>query len=48
MHQHLRYRGPRREEGEKGCEKILEEIMAENFPIMGKETVTQVQEVQIE
>ena len=30
----------------KGPEKIFEEIKAENFPNMGKETVTQVQEVQ--
>ena len=30
---------------EKGPEKIFEEIIAENFPNMGKETVTQVQEV---
>ena len=34
------------EEGEKkkGSEKILEEIMVENFPNMGKEIATQVQE----
>ena len=31
---------------EKGPGKIFEEIIAENFPNMGKETVTQVQEVQ--
>ena len=30
-------------EREKGPEKIFEEIIAENFPKMGKETVTQVQ-----
>ena len=34
------------EEREKRPEKIFEEILAENFPNMGKETVTQVQEVQ--
>ena len=34
------------EEKEKGLQKIFEEIIAENFPIMGKEPVTQVQEVQ--
>ena len=34
------------EEKEKGPEKILEEIIVENFPNMGKEIVTQVQEVQ--
>ena len=31
---------------EKGAEKTLEEIIAENFPNMGKEPVTQVQEAQ--
>ena len=34
----------RREEREKGPEKIFEEIIAENFPNMGKEIVNQVQE----
>ena len=34
------------EERVKGPEKILEEIIAENFPNMGKETVNQFQEVQ--
>ena len=34
------------EEREKGPEKILEEIIAENFLNMGKETVNQVQEAQ--
>ena len=34
------------EEREKGFEKIFEEIKAENFPNMGKETVNPVQEVQ--
>ena len=34
------------EEREKGPEKIFEEIIIENFPNMGKETVTQVQELQ--
>ena len=33
-------------EREKGPEKILEETMAENFPNMGKGTVTKVQEAQ--
>ena len=36
--------GPRRRE--KGPEKIFEEIIAENFPNMGKEIVNQVQEAQ--
>ena len=37
---------PEGEEREKGPEKIFEEIIAENFSNMGKETVTEVQEVQ--
>ena len=39
------YRGPRRRR-EKGPEKIFEEIIVENFPNMGRQTATQVQEVQ--
>ena len=35
-----------REEREKGPEKIFEEIIVENFPNMGKERATQVQEAQ--
>ena len=35
---------PRGEEREKGPEKICEEIIVENFPNMGKEIATQVQE----
>ena len=42
----MRYRGPRGEEREKGPEKIFEEIIVKNFPNMGKEIVTQVQEAQ--
>ena len=34
------------EEREKGSEKIFEEILAKNFPNMGKEIVNQVQEAQ--
>ena len=34
------------EEGEKGQEKIFEEFIVENFPNMGKEIATQVQEAQ--
>ena len=34
------------EEREKGAENIFEDIIAEIFPNLGKETVTQVQEVQ--
>ena len=35
---------PEGEDKKKGHEKILEEIIAENFPKMGKEIVTQVQD----
>ena len=45
-HQHLNYRGPRRKEEKKGCEKIFEEIIVEKFPNMKKEIVNQVQEAQ--
>ena len=37
---------PEGEEREKGPERIFEEIIVENFPNMGKEIATQVQEVQ--
>ena len=37
---------PEEEEKKKGAEKILEEIILENFPYMGKEIVNQVQEAQ--
>ena len=37
---------PEGEEREKGPEKIFEEIIFKNFPNMGKEIATQVQEVQ--
>ena len=37
---------PEGEEREKGSEKIFEEIMVENFPNMGKEIASQVQEAQ--
>ena len=43
QYSHYRSHGRRRE---KGSEKIFEEIIAENFPNMGKEIVNQVQEVQ--
>ena len=35
---------PEEEDKKKGHEKIFEEIIVENFPKMGKEIVTQVQE----
>ena len=37
---------PEEEDRKKGHEKILEEIIVENFPKMGKEIITQVQEAQ--
>ena len=37
---------PEEEDKKKGHEKLLEEIIAENFPKKGKEIVTQVQETQ--
>ena len=37
---------PEEEDKKKDLEKILEEIIAENFPKMGKEIITQVQETQ--
>ena len=43
MQQHSPYRGPIEEEGPK---KIFKEITTENFPNMGKETNTQVQEAE--
>ena len=47
MHQYSHYAGvPEGEEREKGPEKIFKEIIAENFPNMGKEIVNQVQKAQ--
>ena len=37
---------PEEENKKKGHEKLLEEIIAENIPTMGKEIATQVQETQ--
>ena len=46
-HNNIRIIGvPEGEEGEKGTEKIFEEIIVENFPNMGKEIATQAQEAQ--
>ena len=46
-HPNIRIIGvPEEEDKNKGQEKILEEIIAENFPKMGKEIATQVQETQ--
>ena len=37
---------PEGEEREKGTEKIFQEIIAKNFPNMGKQPLTQIQGVQ--
>ena len=42
----IRIIGVPEEDKKKGQEKILEEMIAENFPKMGKEIVTQVEEIQ--
>ena len=46
MHQHPYYRGVRRR-NEKGPEKIFEELIAKNFPNMGKDSLTQIQKAQV-
>ena len=47
MPQHLNYRNPRRRrQKERPWENRVEEIIVENFPKMGKEIATQVQETQ--
>ena len=46
MPQHSNHRSPRRRRQKKSHEKLLKEIIAENFPKMGKEIATQVQETQ--
>ena len=46
-HPNIRIIGvPEEEDKNKGHEKILKEIIIENFPKMGKEIITQVQETQ--
>ena len=46
MPQHSNHRSPRRRRKKKDHEKILEEIIVENFPKMWKEIATKVQETQ--
>ena len=46
MPQHSNHRNPEEEDKKKGHEKLLEEIIVENFPKMEKEIVTKVQETQ--
>ena len=43
---HIQIIGVPEEDKKKDHEKILEEIIVENFPKMGKEIITQVQETQ--
>ena len=43
-HPNIRIIGVPEEDKKRGHEKILEEKIVENFPKMGKEIVTQVQE----
>ena len=45
-HPNIRIIGVPEEDKKKEHEKILEEIIVENFPKMGKKRVTQVQETQ--
>ena len=45
-HSNIRIIGIPEEDKKKDHEKILEEIIVENFPKMGKEIITQVQETQ--
>ena len=46
MYKNSHHRVPEREERDKGPEKILEEIIAEIFPNIGKEKLTQAEEEQ--
>ena len=45
-HPNIRIIGVPEEDKKKDHERILEEIIVENFPKMGKEIITQVQETQ--
>ena len=42
----MNHKCPRKRRQKKGHKKILEEMIVENFPKMGKEIATQVQETQ--
>ena len=46
MPKHSNHRSPREEDKKKDHEKILEEIIVQNLPKMGKKIITQVQETQ--
>ena len=45
MEQYSHYRGTRRTRERKGIESVFEEIIAENFPKLGKEIFSQTMEV---
>ena len=46
IHPNIQIIGVPEEDKKKGHEKILKEIITENFPKMGKEIATQIQETQ--
>jgi len=46
MPHHSNHKSPRRIRQKKDHEKILEKIIVENFPKMGKEIITQVQQTE--
>jgi len=46
MPQHSNIGVPEEEDKKNGHEKILEKIIVENFPKMGKEIITQIQKTQ--
>ena len=46
MNQHPYYRGARKRKERERDRKIFEEIIAENFPNMGKEPLTQIHAAQ--
>ena len=46
MSQHSNHTSPRKQDKKKDHEKITKEIIVENFPKMGKEIITQDQEIQ--
>ena len=46
MHQHPYYRGARRRREKRRQKKIFQEIIAKNYPNMGKEPLTEIQEAQ--
>ena len=47
MNGHSHFHGVRRRRGRERARKKIEEIIAKNFPNMGKESLIQVQETQV-